>query len=110
LEVVEENPSRVVIRAKMERPGVVVLGETYYPGWELTIDGKPAPILRINRMMRGAAVQSGEHELVYTYRPKSFLAGCVGSALGLLAAAVLLVPPRRRGGTAHLPADSPGLS
>jgi hypothetical protein len=110
VEVVEENPSRVVVRANLDRPGVVVLGETYYPGWELTIDGEPAPILRVNRMMRGAAVQSGEHELVYTYRPRSFLAGCVGSALGLLAAAVLIVPPGRRSGSAYLPDASPGLS
>ena len=51
---------------------------------DLTIDGKAAPIYRANRLMRGAAVPSGEHSLVYTYEPMSFRAGGVLSAVGLL--------------------------
>ena len=54
---------------------MVVLADVYYPGWELTIDGQSAEILRVNRMMRGAAVAAGSHLLVYTYRPRSFRLG-----------------------------------
>ena len=50
-------PSVVELDVNLESPGVVVLADVYYPGWELTIDGMPAPIYRINRMMRGAAVR-----------------------------------------------------
>ena len=75
----------------MQRPGIVVLADAYYPGWKLTIDGEPAPILRANRMMRGAAVPSGTHELIYTYEPESFWFGSVGSAMGLAIAIGLVV-------------------
>jgi hypothetical protein len=59
----------------------------YYPGWELTIDGKPAPIYAVNGLMRGGAVPAGIHRLVYSYAPRSFIVGRVGSilAFGILA-------------------------
>ena len=84
VEVVAHEPQRVVLRATLDRPGLVVLADVYYPGWQLTIDGEPAPIVRTNRMMRGAAVGAGTHELVYTYDPDSFRRGCYGTAVGLL--------------------------
>ncbi|MEW4571334.1 hypothetical protein AB1L88_25960 [Tautonia sp. JC769] len=84
VDVVAHEPQRVVLRATLKQPGLVVLADTYYPGWRLTIDGEPAPIIRTNRMMRGAAVPSGTHELVYTYQPDSFRYGLIGSAVGLV--------------------------
>ena len=53
------DPQHVEIEANLESPGVVVLADVYYPGWTLTIDDQPAPIYRVNRMMRGAAVGAG---------------------------------------------------
>ena len=64
----------------------MVLADVFYPGWELTIDGRPAPIYRTNRAMRGAAVPSGPHRLVYTYRPGSVRLGALISGFGVLAA------------------------
>jgi uncharacterized membrane protein YfhO len=68
---------------------VIVLAETYYPGWELTIDDQSAPTLRVNRMMRGAAVEAGSHRLVYTYRPRSFRLGMMVSLSALLVVSLL---------------------
>ncbi|HEX8203587.1 MAG TPA: hypothetical protein VF590_24135, partial [Isosphaeraceae bacterium] len=65
------GPQRIELEARLDRPGLVVLADVFYPGWTLTIDGHPAPILRANRLMRGAAVAAGTHRLVYTYRPDS---------------------------------------
>ena len=48
-----------------------------------------APVYRVNRAMRGAAVGAGRHRLVYTYRPRSFLAGAGLSAAGLAALTAL---------------------
>jgi hypothetical protein len=83
------GPQRVELDARLVRPGLVVLADIYYPGWRLTIDGAEAPIYRANRMMRGAAVRSGKHHLVYTYEPRSFLIGGRISSAGLAALALL---------------------
>ena len=63
------EPQRVELTAVLNHPGLVVLADTFYPGWRLTIDGAAAPIYRTNHAMRGAAVKAGTHRLVYTYGP-----------------------------------------
>jgi hypothetical protein len=84
------EPQRVEIDARLEHPGLVVLADTDYPGWVLTIDGVPAPIYRTNHLMRGAAVKAGQHTLVYTYDPASFRIGAALTIAGLIGAAVLV--------------------
>jgi Bacterial membrane protein YfhO len=74
---------RVEIEADLARPGLVVLADVFYPGWTLTIDGKPAPVHRVNRMMRGAGVEAGKHRLVYLFRPWRFRVGLIVSGVGL---------------------------
>ena len=69
------NPQRVEIEAHLEKPGLVILADVFYPGWKLRIDGHEAPLVRVNGMMRGAAVEAGFHRLVQTYEPASFRAG-----------------------------------
>ena len=86
----EVRPERVELDVTLERPGIVVLADVYYPGWSLTVDEKPTPILRANRMMRGAAVESGRHHLIYEYWPRSFTIGRLLSLLGFGALAALL--------------------
>jgi hypothetical protein len=89
--VVRLEPDRVELDARLARPGLVVLADVYYPGWTLTIDGKAAPVYRANRIMRGAAVEAGQHRLVYAFRPRSFRVGLVVSGCGLALLAALAV-------------------
>jgi hypothetical protein len=93
--VTRSEPQRVELRARLNRPGLVILADTFYPGWHLTIDGQPATILRANRLMRGAAVGAGVHTLVYVYDPLSFRVGLAVSILGLLGLLALLAWRRR---------------
>ena len=91
------SPKRVELASyPSSKPGFVILADTYYPGWTLTIDGHPAPIYRTNRLMRGAAVKEGRHTLVYTYDPNSFHVGATMSIAGVLTLAAL-VPWAMRG-------------
>ena len=84
--IVRYEPQRVEIEVDLQTPGIVVLADVYYPGWTLTIDGQPATILRANRLMRGAALPSGKHTLIYRYEPESFRIGALLSGVGLFAA------------------------
>jgi hypothetical protein len=83
------TPQRAELEASLDTPGLVILSDLYYPGWELTIDGRPSPIYRVNRLMRGAAVPAGAHHLIYSYAPRSFRVGRFVSSLGLGGLALL---------------------
>jgi hypothetical protein len=78
------NPQRAILEVKLESSGLVILGDVDYPGWRLTIDDEPAPIYRVNVFMRGALVPAGSHRLVYSFVPRSFQLGLIGSILGLV--------------------------
>jgi hypothetical protein len=82
------GPQLVELDAVLKSPGIVVLAESFYPGWTLTIDGNPADILRVNRIMRGAAVPAGKHQIVYRYQPGSFRWGRIVSLIGIVALGV----------------------
>ena len=90
----EEAPTRTVIEASLRRPGLVVLADRFESGWRLTIDGRPAPILRANLLMRAAAVAAGSHTLVFTYRPASVRLGAWISLAGLVAFGGLAIRAR----------------
>jgi hypothetical protein len=83
------SPQKAVLEVNLESRGLVVLADVYYPGWELTVDGEPTPIYRVNGAMRGAALGKGPHTLVYTYNPRSFRVGTIVSIAGIATFLVL---------------------
>ena len=95
VKVTYPSPQQAVLELNLDSPGLVILADVYYPGWELAIDGKPAPVYRVNGSMRGAAVASGPHRLVYTYVPQSFRVGRFASIAGLAALLFLCVAAAR---------------
>jgi hypothetical protein len=81
---------------ELPRPGVFVFSESAYPGWRATVDGRPAPILVGNYVMRAVELDAGRHTVRFEYRPRSVTYGLLSSALGLGAIAALFVVGRRR--------------
>ena len=65
----EANQLKYTIQS--QKGGVVVFSEIYYPGWSVTIDGKPAEMGRVNYVLRALKVPAGRHEIVATFRPAS---------------------------------------
>jgi uncharacterized membrane protein YfhO len=96
VEVTHYSDDRVILDAKMDRDGVVVLTDTYYPGWKATVDGKPVPIHAADYAFRGVFVPRGEHTVVFEYDPVSFKAGVTLALLALVGLAAGLVWDHRR--------------
>jgi hypothetical protein len=99
--ITEASASQVRIEARLASAGLVVLSDLYYPGWKLVeeISGREidVPILRTNRVMRGAALPAGDHQLVYRYRPSSVLwGGAVSGMTTLVLVAAALIAWRQR--------------
>lgn len=72
IKLVSYNPEKMIYKSQSGKDGFGVFSEIYYPhGWEATIDGKPAAILRVNYVLRGLYIPAGEHEIVFTFKPHS---------------------------------------
>jgi hypothetical protein len=96
VQLIEHAPDRLAIRAEMACDGMVVLSDTFYPGWRARVDHRPAQIYEVNGAMRGVAVARGTHEITMRYRPVSVYLGAALTLLGILGAVTLAVwLPRR---------------
>lgn len=94
--VVSETSREVVVEADAPRGGTLVLLDSYAPGWEAEVDGRPAQVVRANALFRGVRLQPGRHTVRFRYDPASFR---VGAALSLAALAILVaLSVRGRGG------------
>jgi hypothetical protein len=78
------EPNRLEIATRNSQDGFLVLSEIYYRGWEAWIDGKRAPVEKVNYTLRGLFVPAGDHRIEFVYRAHSFRNGAMWSLLGLL--------------------------
>jgi hypothetical protein len=83
------NAGSVAFQARMGCRGMLVIADTWYPGWYATVDGHPAPIYQPYMALRGVVVERGFHTIAMHYRPRSALFGAVMSVAGILLACVL---------------------
>lgn len=67
-----------------QQPGLLVVSDSFYPGWKAFVDGTEAPLLKVNYFMRGIIVDKGRHQVLFVFQPPSFTLGCWISALVLL--------------------------
>jgi hypothetical protein len=67
VKIKDEIPTRIVIAAQMDTPGLLVLADLWDPGWRAWINGKPAPILRTNHALRGVVLPAGFSTVEFRY-------------------------------------------
>jgi hypothetical protein len=85
VEIARYGRNSVNLTVETDRPGVVVLHDLYYPGWEVRVDGVQRPILRTNLLFRGVEVPAGRHQVEFRFRPLSLdnLVAAAADVVGL---------------------------
>ena len=69
----------------------LVISQIFYPGWQVTIDGQSADLLRTNVVQQGVVVPPGEHTIEIFFSPRTFNIGVVVSLTALIICGGLLL-------------------
>ena len=63
----------IAYKSNNSNAGLAVFSEIYYNekngAWKAFVDGKEAPALRVNYILRGLEVPAGNHDIVWVYQP-----------------------------------------
>ena len=81
------EPEHIVIEAETAAPAVLTLALPHYPGWQATVNGNEADLLRAYGGLSAVALpEAGRYTVVLRYQPWTYRAG-----LGITLIALLLV-------------------
>ncbi|MBI3928838.1 MAG: YfhO family protein [Armatimonadetes bacterium] len=87
---VSYRPCRIALEVSMTAPGLLVVAEHYYPGWECRVDGQPAPVYPVNGVSRGVFLPPGQHRVQFDFRPRPLRLGLIACGIGALALLALV--------------------
>jgi Bacterial membrane protein YfhO len=82
--ILEYENHRVNIQASLDSPGILVLADSFYPGWNAYVNGRQEKIYRANLFFRGVRLSAGTHTVQFRYEPRSFAIGRAVSIITLL--------------------------
>ena len=85
--IIRYENNNMLINASLQDSGVLVLTDSYYPGWKVFVDGKEERVLRANHFFRGVRLAPGNHNIEFRYKPLSF---AIGSAISLFTVILLI--------------------
>jgi hypothetical protein len=74
------TPNEVLITARLQAPGLVVLTDLPWPGWRVEVDGAGARLWSVNAALhRAVLVPAGSHRVRFRYFPPALRWGLVVS-------------------------------
>ena len=104
LESIEYGWNRIDLRIRVFRPGLLVLNESWYPGWKARVNGQLQPVLKANGIFQGVRVEPGTQVVTFIYDPwllklGGTICGGTGVSIGFLLAIWFFTggsPPKTR--------------
>jgi len=89
-----ENPGTVgpvmrrghtlAVHAALPCAAMVIVSQTFYPGWRASVDGRPAKLYQADGFLDGIAVPAGQHVITLSWRPWTVFAGAAVSAVSAI--------------------------
>ncbi len=92
----EAMANRMVVDVEACGDGVLVVSDSWFPGWQARVDSAPAPLYRADYLARAVPVSAGQHRVELVYRPRSFVAGAAITSVALFVMGGLAFAGRRR--------------
>ena len=91
IKLTQYTPNALNYTSQSDSDQFAVFSEVWYgpdKGWNLYIDGQPAPLLRANYILRAAKIPAGTHEIEMRFEPESY---AKGSSIALISSILSLL-------------------
>jgi len=91
------SPKEIVLSAQVTAPSVLLLNDMFESHWQVSVDNKPAELLRCNFIMRGVFLTPGAHTVEFQFsQPSSLLYVTLAAiGVGIILCGYLIVSTRR---------------
>jgi hypothetical protein len=80
----DDGAGRGTVLVDARTPGVVLIRNPYAPGWQATVDGRPARVMPADFVDMAVAVPAGRHVVRMTYSDPAIGRGLLGSGAALV--------------------------
>ena len=87
VKVTRHHSNRISMRAEMRCRGMVIVADTFFPGWVAVVDGKQVPIVETYGAIRGIVVEAGGHNIEMKFKPMTVFVGAGMTLCGFILAA-----------------------
>lgn len=89
INLLEYQPNKLTYESESTYDQIAVFSEIFYPkGWIATVDGEPADHFRVNYVLRGMIIPSGQHTIEFKFEPDSYY---LGKKVALISTVILFV-------------------
>ncbi len=78
------KPSFIKMNVDTSGPGLLVISNTYFPGWHVYVDNEETRLIQTDYAFDGVFLEKGVHTVVLTYKPLSFLIGLILTITGII--------------------------
>lgn len=95
--IVEYLPNKVRLLTENDCPSLLVLSDTYYPGWEVEVKNSSTgeaikrEAIKVNYCFMGAFIPTGKNEIIFGFNPRSFRTGLIVSVMTALSGGIILL-------------------
>ncbi|OGH18633.1 MAG: hypothetical protein A3A47_04845 [Candidatus Levybacteria bacterium RIFCSPLOWO2_01_FULL_37_20] len=93
IEWINDKDQKIELKTFSDANQILVLADTYYPGWKAYVDNKETKIFPANIVQRAIIVPKGKHIITFLYDPDSFRWGSIVSLFGYGLVLFLLFKP-----------------
>jgi hypothetical protein len=82
---------QVAIQVETPTAGLLVLSDSYYPGWNALLDHEEVPIYQVDHAFRGVFVPPGVHEITFQFQPQILQTAVIIAATSFFLAIIIII-------------------
>jgi len=75
INLIKDTDEELIFNVKNDKDGLLIVADSFYPGWQALVDGRQTTIYPANINQRAIFVKDGDHQIKLDFLPQSFVIG-----------------------------------